>query len=159
MDAANPLVAETPNGRRRHPTPSRPRAPPRRAATAAGERTAVALRQHLPARRQDRPVRRLFSQHRRDPRLDDHAAGRAPGRAATDRRAARGRGARRRGDIVSSVQTRSVGVSGPAGIGVGSGLSLLGVLTLLWGINWPMMKLAVSAMPVLTFRTICLLGA
>jgi drug/metabolite transporter (DMT)-like permease len=60
---------------------------------------------------------------------------------------------------MNDAQAGSVSLSRPTGLGVGSGLSLLAVLTLLWGINWPMMKLAVSAMPVWTFRTICLLGA
>ena len=34
--------------------------------------------------------------------------------------------------------------------------SLLAILTLGWGFNWPMMKLAVNEVPVLTFRTLCL---
>jgi drug/metabolite transporter (DMT)-like permease len=33
---------------------------------------------------------------------------------------------------------------------------LLAMLTLGWGFNWPMMKLAVNEVPVLTFRTLCL---
>jgi drug/metabolite transporter (DMT)-like permease len=37
-----------------------------------------------------------------------------------------------------------------------SHLLLLGVMTLLWGTNWPALKIVVSAMPVATFRTICL---
>jgi drug/metabolite transporter (DMT)-like permease len=44
-------------------------------------------------------------------------------------------------------------------LGVGSGLLLLTVLTVLWGVNWPMMKRAVAEVPVWTFRSICLLGA
>ncbi|MGE0310045.1 MAG: DMT family transporter [Lautropia sp.] len=35
---------------------------------------------------------------------------------------------------------------------------LLCVLTLLWGMNWPVMKLAVAAMPPMTFRTLSLFG-
>ena len=32
---------------------------------------------------------------------------------------------------------------------------LLGVLTLGWGFNWPMMKLALAEIPVWTFRSLC----
>jgi drug/metabolite transporter (DMT)-like permease len=34
--------------------------------------------------------------------------------------------------------------------------TLLAVLTLGWGFNWPMMKLAVNEVPVLTFRALCI---
>ncbi len=34
--------------------------------------------------------------------------------------------------------------------------ALLAILTLGWGFNWPMMKLAVNEVPVLTFRALCL---
>src|SRR5215203_3388413 len=34
--------------------------------------------------------------------------------------------------------------------------ALLAMLTLGWGFNWPMMKLAVNEMPVLSFRALCL---
>lgn len=44
-------------------------------------------------------------------------------------------------------------------LSIGAGLLLLAVLTLLWGVNWPLMKRAVSEVPVWTFRGICLLGA
>jgi hypothetical protein len=38
--------------------------------------------------------------------------------------------------------------------------ALLTMLTLGWGFNWPMMKLAVNEVPVLSFRALCLaLGA
>jgi drug/metabolite transporter (DMT)-like permease len=37
-----------------------------------------------------------------------------------------------------------------------SALLMLGGLTLFWGINWPIMKVAVDALPVLAFRTFCL---
>ena len=60
---------------------------------------------------------------------------------------------------MSEAQAGAVSLARPAGLGIGRGLSLLAVLTLLWGSNWPMMKLAVGAMPIWTFRTICLLGA
>ena len=37
-------------------------------------------------------------------------------------------------------------------------LWVLAALTLGWGFNWPMIKLALSEMPVLSFRSVCLLG-
>ncbi len=37
-------------------------------------------------------------------------------------------------------------------------LILLALLTLFWGINWPIMKLALAEIPVFTFRTFCLSG-
>ena len=37
-------------------------------------------------------------------------------------------------------------------------LWVLVALTLGWGFNWPMMKMALTELPVLTFRTACLLG-
>ena len=39
------------------------------------------------------------------------------------------------------------------------GFVLLAALTLLWGFNWPMLKLALTELPVLTFRGLCLLCA
>ena len=33
---------------------------------------------------------------------------------------------------------------------------LLGLLTLGWGFNWPLMKLALADIPVWTFRAICI---
>jgi drug/metabolite transporter (DMT)-like permease len=36
-----------------------------------------------------------------------------------------------------------------------AGLGLLALLALFWGINWPMMKLAVADIPLLTFRACC----
>ncbi len=33
---------------------------------------------------------------------------------------------------------------------------LLAMLTLFWGVNWPLMKLVLAEMPVLTFRALCL---
>jgi drug/metabolite transporter (DMT)-like permease len=38
-----------------------------------------------------------------------------------------------------------------------TGILLLIAITLFWGVNWPAMKLAVAALPVWTFRSICLL--
>ncbi|MEZ5665622.1 MAG: DMT family transporter [Burkholderiaceae bacterium] len=35
-------------------------------------------------------------------------------------------------------------------------LSLLVLITLVWGINWPIMKLGVTGFPPLTFRTLCM---
>ena len=39
------------------------------------------------------------------------------------------------------------------------GFVLLALLTLLWGVNWPMLKLALNQLPVLTFRGTCLFFA
>jgi drug/metabolite transporter (DMT)-like permease len=39
------------------------------------------------------------------------------------------------------------------------GLAFLVVLAFLWGSNWPVMKVVLGEMPVLTFRTLCLLGS
>ena len=39
------------------------------------------------------------------------------------------------------------------------GFVLLAALTLLWGVNWPMLKLALNELPVLTFRGTCLFFA
>ena len=36
---------------------------------------------------------------------------------------------------------------------------LLVLVTLFWGINWPIMKIGVTGFPPLTFRTLCLIGA
>ena len=37
-------------------------------------------------------------------------------------------------------------------------LWVLVALTLGWGFNWPMIKLALTEMPLLSFRSVCLLG-
>lgn len=37
-------------------------------------------------------------------------------------------------------------------------LALLVLLTLAWGVNWPIMKLGVQNFPPVTFRTLCMLG-
>ena len=39
------------------------------------------------------------------------------------------------------------------------GFVLLAALTLMWGVNWPMLKLALTELPVLTFRGLCLFCA
>jgi drug/metabolite transporter (DMT)-like permease len=44
-------------------------------------------------------------------------------------------------------------------LSLGAGLLLLAVLTVLWGVNWPVMKRAVAEVPVWTFRSMCLFGA
>jgi drug/metabolite transporter (DMT)-like permease len=44
-------------------------------------------------------------------------------------------------------------------LSVAAGLLLLATITVLWGVNWPMMKRAVAEVPIWTFRSICLLGA
>lgn len=38
-------------------------------------------------------------------------------------------------------------------------LGLLALLTLAWGVNWPVMKLGVTGFPPMTFRLLCMLGA
>jgi drug/metabolite transporter (DMT)-like permease len=35
-------------------------------------------------------------------------------------------------------------------------LTVLIALTLVWGVNWPIMKLGVTGYPPLTFRTLCM---
>lgn len=45
----------------------------------------------------------------------------------------------------------------PQGISAYS-LGLLALLTFFWGINWPIMKIALNEMPVFTFRALCLGG-
>lgn len=47
----------------------------------------------------------------------------------------------------------------PAGARVGGlGLLLLLAITVVWGLNWPVMKFIVGEVPVWIFRTICLVG-
>jgi drug/metabolite transporter (DMT)-like permease len=60
---------------------------------------------------------------------------------------------------VSQPQAATKDVPGASRLGIGAGLLLLAVLTLLWGVNWPVMKRAVTEVPVWTFRSICLFGA
>jgi len=50
--------------------------------------------------------------------------------------------------------------AGPAAFKSISSLSLglLALLTLFWGINWPIMKIALAEIPVFTFRAFCLIG-
>ncbi|MGI9501219.1 MAG: DMT family transporter [Geminicoccaceae bacterium] len=50
--------------------------------------------------------------------------------------------------------------AGPPDIGGLSrvGIPLLVILSLTWGMNWPMMKLALQDIPVWTFRSLCLMG-
>ncbi len=57
----------------------------------------------------------------------------------------------------AQVQPKDVESAGRPSIG--AGLPLLAILTVLWGVNWPMMKRAVAEVPVWTFRSICLFGA
>lgn len=38
-------------------------------------------------------------------------------------------------------------------------LGLLALLTLSWGVNWPVMKIGVTGFPPMTFRVLCMLGA
>jgi drug/metabolite transporter (DMT)-like permease len=60
---------------------------------------------------------------------------------------------------MTHVQAQSKDVPGAGRFSVGAGLLLLAVLTMLWGVNWPVMKRAVTEVPVWTFRSICLFGA
>jgi drug/metabolite transporter (DMT)-like permease len=60
---------------------------------------------------------------------------------------------------VTQVQAQAKSIPGTGRLSVGAGLSLLAVLTVLWGVNWPVMKRAVTEVPVWTFRAICLFGA
>ena len=41
----------------------------------------------------------------------------------------------------------------------GKDWGLLVLVTLFWGINWPIMKIGVTQFPPLTFRTLCMIGA
>ena len=38
------------------------------------------------------------------------------------------------------------------------GLTLLVILTIAWGINWPIMKLGVAHFPAMGFRMLCMVG-
>jgi drug/metabolite transporter (DMT)-like permease len=49
--------------------------------------------------------------------------------------------------------------SGESRLSVGAGLLLLATITILWGVNWPVMKRAVTEVPIWTFRSICLAAA
>lgn len=60
---------------------------------------------------------------------------------------------------MTDAQAQAKSIPSTGRLSVGAGLLLLAVLTVLWGVNWPMMKLAVAEVPVWTFRTICLFGA
>ncbi|WP_341897886.1 DMT family transporter [Ferrovibrio terrae] len=51
----------------------------------------------------------------------------------------------------------ATGSAPAAGISASS-LGLLALLTVFWGINWPIMKIALEEMPVFTFRALCLGG-
>lgn len=44
-------------------------------------------------------------------------------------------------------------------LSLGAGLLLLAAITLLWGVNWPVMKRAIAEVPIWTFRSLCLAGA
>jgi drug/metabolite transporter (DMT)-like permease len=48
------------------------------------------------------------------------------------------------------------GATRPAQRPGAAALLMLGALTLIWGLNWPIMKLALDELPVLAFRTFCL---
>lgn len=55
--------------------------------------------------------------------------------------------------VAAAPQGRSHGQELPR-----TGFLLLAALTVLWGSNWPMMKIALTEVPVWTFRSVCLLG-
>jgi drug/metabolite transporter (DMT)-like permease len=59
---------------------------------------------------------------------------------------------------MTSLEGKAAGLPVEDRLRAGAAL-LLAAITLLWGVNWPIMKLAVTELPVLTFRTICLAGA
>src|SRR5262245_442486 len=103
-------------------------------------------------------MRRLLPQYRRNSRLDDHAAGRSAGRAPPHRRASQVRSFAGV-DAMTDAPAQTKDGTHAGGLGVGAGLLLLTVLTVLWGMSWPMLKRAVAEVPVWTFRSICLLGA
>lgn len=54
-------------------------------------------------------------------------------------------------------QATAAAAAPPQGISAYS-LGLLALLTFFWGINWPIMKIALNEMPVFTFRALCLGG-
>src|SRR4029077_17474373 len=97
--------------------------------------------QCLPDRRGDGLVPGLQAHHRRDPRLDDHGSTGAPARA--------GRAA---GAAMSLPGSQSAVVPRSR-----AGLILLASITVLWGCNWPVLKIAVTELPVFTFRSISLM--
>jgi hypothetical protein len=53
---------------------------------------------------------------------------------------------------MTDAQAQAKGIPSTGRLSIGAGLLLLAVLTVLWGVNWPMMKLAVAEVPVWTFR-------
>src|SRR5262249_37189732 len=112
---------------------------------------ALALHRGLPARRGDRLLRRLLSHHRRDPRLDHHAAGRTPGGAAAPRRAARRRPVSEA--VAGAPARRGSPVTRPPGP------ALPVAIPVIWGLNWSAVKLAVDELPALTFSALRLVFA
>lgn len=56
-----------------------------------------------------------------------------------------------------SIDAPAPAVAAASGISAYS-LGLLALLTFFWGINWPIMKIALAEMPVFTFRALCLGG-
>jgi len=60
---------------------------------------------------------------------------------------------------MTNAQAQTKDIANTGRMGIGAGLLLLTVLTVLWGMSWPMLKRAVAEVPVWTFRSICLLGA
>jgi len=60
---------------------------------------------------------------------------------------------------MTDTPVEAAGRSGERRLSVGAGLLLLATITVLWGVNWPVMKRAVAEVPAWTFRSICLTGA
>jgi drug/metabolite transporter (DMT)-like permease len=60
-------------------------------------------------------------------------------------------------DAATTAGASRLGATGPVAGLSGAGLLLLVTLSLAWGFNWPMMKLAVQEVPPWTFRTLCLM--
>ena len=86
----------------------------------------------------------------------------APFRRALPGRRGVGGGARNRAMRRSRVSSPGRAGAPPGGEGgplPRRGFALLAALTLLWGVNWPLLKLALEEVPVLTFRGLCLFCA
>jgi drug/metabolite transporter (DMT)-like permease len=60
---------------------------------------------------------------------------------------------------VSDAPPHTAELARPQRLGLGGGLLLLAAITVLWGVNWPVMKRAVAEVPIWTFRSLCLAGA
>jgi drug/metabolite transporter (DMT)-like permease len=61
-------------------------------------------------------------------------------------------------DLTRRPARDAAAAAAPRAISLGA-LVLLGVLTLCWGLNWPILKIALRDVPVLPFRALCLMIA